>query len=46
MIIIFGPAEGYEKPLRDFLKSLQLNFTKVYPDKIYYLNIFNAVAMP
>jgi|JI7StandDraft_1071085.scaffolds.fasta_scaffold66655_2 transposase len=34
LIIVFEPTGGYEKPLREFLKSNQINFTTVHPNKV------------
>ncbi len=34
VIIVFEPTGGYEKCLRNFLKSYQLNFTTVHPNKV------------
>ncbi len=34
VIIVFEPTGGYERPLRNFLKTCQLNFTTVHPNKV------------
>ena len=34
LIIVFEPTGGYEKSLREFLKSNKINFTTVHPNKV------------
>ncbi len=34
IIIVFEPTGGYEKNLREFLKSHKVNFTTVHPNKV------------
>lgn len=34
LIIVFEPTGGYERNLREFLKSRELGFTTVHPNKV------------
>ena len=34
IVVVFEPTGGYERNLREFLKSVKINFTTVHPNKV------------